>query len=371
MRYLVTIVALILVVGGLGAIKGSQIATLVASGKAAERAGPPPEAVGSAVASEQEWDATISAIGTVASAKGVTIGNDAPGVVTRISFDSGARVKKGQPLVELEANVERAQLAAAVARKELAETNAARTRALVASGSVAQFELDTDESQLQAARKDVEALRAQIERKVVRAPFSGRLGIRAVNLGQYLAPGTTITILETSDTLFVDFTLPQQRLGELAVGMPVRVTATADAGPPLTGQIHAIAPAVDAMSRAVNIRATVPDPEGTLRTGMFVTADVVLPKREAFVIVPVTAIVHAPYGDSVFVVEEKPSGPIARQQFVRTVETRGDFVAIREGLRPGQTVVTAGAFKLRNGAPIRIDNRVQPTPELNPRPANR
>lgn len=371
MRYLVTIVALLLVVGGLGAIKGSQIALLVASGKAAERAGPPPEAVGTAVATEQEWETTLEAVGTVTSAKAVSIGNDAPGVVTKIAFDSGARVKKGDLLVELDASVEQAQLAAAIARRNLAATNEGRTRALVESGSIAPVELDTDLAQLKAANDDVEALRAQIARKIVRAPFSGKLGIRAVNLGQYLASGTMITILETTETLFVDFTLPQQRLGELALRMPVRITLQVDAGAPLTGEIDAIDPAVDPVSRAVKVRASVADPEGRLRSGMFVTADVVLPKREAYVIVPATAIVHAPYGDSVFVVEEQPKGPIARQQFVRTADTRGDFVAVREGVRPGQSVVTAGAFKLRNGAPIHVDNSVQPTPELHPRPANR
>lgn len=371
MRYLVTIVALLVVAGGLGAIKGSQIATLVSSGKAAAQAGPPPEAVATTIAREQEWDATLSAVGTVTSAKAVSIGNDAPGVVTRISFDSGARVKQGDVLVELDASVERAQLASAIARRELAATNANRTRKLVASGAAAPSEKDTDESQLEAAAKEVDALRAQIARKIVRAPFSGRLGIRAVNLGQYLAPGTPIAILETSETLFVDFTLPQEHLGELALRMPVRVTAKADAGAPLGGEIHAIDPAVDPTSRAVKVRATVPDPAGTLRTGMFVTAEVVLPRREPFVVVPATAILHAPYGDSVFVVEDKPGGQVARQQFVRTAEARGDFVAIREGVKPGQTVVTAGAFKLRNGARVHVDNSVQPTPELRPTPANR
>lgn len=383
-RYLVVIGGLLLLVGGLVALKGAQIGKLIGFGKAMEKSGPPPEIVSSSVAEKQAWEGSLSSIGTVASSKGVTLSNDLPGVVSRILFESGATVREGQVLVELDTSVERAQLASAIARRDLATKTIDRTRSLVASGSLSQAQLDNDESLLRTATTDVEGIQAQIARKTVRAPFAGKLGIRQVNLGQYLGPGTPITVLETIDALHVDFTLPQQRLSELKVGMPVRIQLEAEAGAPIQGTIGAIDPAVDATTRTIRLRANVPNATEALRPGMFVRVSVLLPGDESVVAVPATAILHAPYGDSVFVVEDKPAGSpgdattrdgktvkSARQQFVRVGLARGDFVSVLDGVKPGQELVIAGGFKLRNGAPIVVDNTKRPAFQLNPHPENR
>lgn len=384
MRYLLAIAGLLAIVGVLVGIKFTQISSLMKMGKEMQKSGPPPEAVSAAVATEQDWEGTLSAVGSVAAAKGVSVSNEAAGTVTRISFESGAVVKQGQVLVELDSSVERAQLASAQARRDLAASSAARTRQLASKGAVSQQQLEADEAALKAASTDVDALQAQIARKTVRAPFSGRLGIRNVNLGQYLNPGTPITALEAIDAVYVDFTLPQQRLPELKVGMPVRVTMEGDAGGALDGTLDAVDPSVDPSTRSIKLRATVPNKNETLRPGMFVNVTVVLPDRGKVVTVPATSVVHASYGDSVFVVESKkpdaggaaesPDGkPIetARQQFVRIGASRGDFVSVLDGVKAGQTVVSAGAFKLRNGAPIVVRPDVAPTPDLAPRPENR
>jgi membrane fusion protein (multidrug efflux system) len=248
----------------------------------------------------------------------------------------------------------------------------------------AQSQLDNDEAQLKAAITDLAALQAQIERRIVRAPFTGRLGIRAVNKGQYLTPGTTLTTLEAIGEVFVDFTLPQQLLDTVKVGMPVRITTAGSTDRPLEATLSAVDPTLDNMTRSLKLRANVPNEADQLRSGMFVNVEVVLPKKKDVVIVPATAIVHASYGDSVFVIEDKkPGSPgmtktptgktvqTARQQFVRVGQARGDFVAIAEGVTAGQEIVTAGAFKLRNGSPIVVDNSVKLDSKLVPRPENR
>lgn len=370
MRYLIAILGVLVVVGGLGAVKAAQIGKLISFGKAAQAAGPPPEAVSSAVAEEQVWEATLTAVGSVASGKGVAIANDAPGVVTRIHFESGAVVKQGQVLVELDTSVERAQLASAIARRELAMTTAGRTRALGAQGAVSQAQVDADEAQLRTATTDVEAIQAQIARKIVRAPFAGRLGIRHVNLGQYLPPGTAVTTLESVEAVHVDFTLPQQRLSEIAVGMPIRISVDGADGA-IEGKIGAIDPAVDGSTRHLKIRGDFAAHDDRLRAGMFVNVSVILPEKRNVIVIPATALVHAPYGDSVFVIDETSPQKVARQQFVRVAESRGDFVAVADGLKAGDRVVTAGAFKLRNGAAVVIDDTKQAKPELAPKPANR
>ena len=381
-RYAVVIVGLLLVVGALVFVKFSQISVLMAMGEEMEKTGPPPEAVGSAVAQAQSWEQTLSAVGTVAGVKSVELSNDAPGRVKRIHFESGAMVKKGQVMVELDTSVERAQLASAQSRRDLARVTAKRSRALVAENVIAVAQLDNDEAQLKTSNAEIGALQAEIERKIVRAPFNGRLGIRAVDVGQYLSAGTTLTTLEDIAAVFIDFTLPQQRLGSIREGMPVRVTVGNAAAP--EGVIAAVDPKIDDTTRSIKLRASIPNKDDKLRPGMFANVTVVMPKRERVVMVPATAIVHASFGDSVFIIEDKkPGSPgmakspqgkpvkVARQQFVRLGESRGDFVAIAEGVKAGQEVVSAGAFKLRNGSPVVVDNDVKPDPRLNPRPENR
>ena len=373
----------VIVVGVIGAVKYAQISMLLAYGQRMEEMGPPPEALATAIAKVEPWEVTLSAVGSIVGARSVAVSNDAPGVVTKIHFDSGDVVKRGQLLVELDASTERAQLASAKAQLDLARISAKRTRALVAGGAVARSQQDQDETALETAASQVAALQAEIDRKVVRAPFAGRLGIRAIDLGQYLAPGTTITDLEALDAQYVDFTVPQEHLDRLNVGLPVRVEIQGMKAP-LTGKLAAISPAVDNQTRTIQLRATVPQMKGKLRPGMFVRVSIVLPERSTALLVPATAIVHAAYGDSVFVVEPKPPGApgmretpdgkpvkIVRQRFVRVGSSRGDFVVIAAGLDAGAEVVTAGAFKLRNGSPIVVDNTRVVEPALAPRPPNR
>jgi len=379
MRYVLAIGGLILVIGALVFIKFSQISMLIGMGKEMQKAGPPPQAVAAVAAKQESWEGTLSAVGTIASMKGVTISNEVPGTVSKIKFESGALVKKGDVLVELDASVERAQVASAGVRKDLALVTATRTRLLVKEGVASKSQLDADESQLKSASAELDVLYAQISRKSVRAPFAGRIGIRDVNIGQYLTPGTALTTLEAIEGAYIDFTLPQQQ--KVEVGMKVHVTI--EGAPELLseGAVVAIDPSVDATSRSMKLRASVPNKDEKLRPGMFANVSLVLPESGSLVTIPATAVVHASFGDSVFILEEPEGGTdakgpngepvkIARQQFVRLGARRGDFVAVREGVKAGDEVVFAGAFKLRNKAPVFVNNALAAKPELDPRPEN-
>jgi membrane fusion protein, multidrug efflux system len=384
-RLLIAAGICLLVVGVLAGTKFAQITRLIGAGKAAAAAGPPPEVVGTQVSTEATWDSVFETVGSVAAARGVSISNESSGIVRSIRFESGAKVRAGQVLIELDTSVERAQLTSLKAQLELAGSTAQRTRNLVASGAYTRSQLETDDARLKTVSADVAALEAQIQRKVVRTPFEGKLGIRSINLGQYLSPGTPITMLESQKALFVDFTIPQQELARIPVGSAVRIVLPG-AEPPRTleGKIVALDPSIDSATRAIKLRASVKDDEDELRPGMFVNVSVLLPERAEVVSVPATAVVRAPYGDSVYLVERakdekgRPvNGPdgkparVARQQFVRLGQARGDFVAVADGVEAGQEVVTQGAFKLRNGAPVTVNNQVKLTPSLTPRPENR
>jgi membrane fusion protein (multidrug efflux system) len=376
MRYVFIILGVVLLLVGLASVKAAQISTLIGFGEAAAKAGAPPEMVSTDKSKSATWETELRAVGTVVSAKGVELSNDAAGVVSRLHFESGAIVKKGDPLVELDTSVERAQVASLRARQGLAEVSVNRSRALVPAGAAPQSQLDQDESTFASLSADAKALLAQIDRKVVRAPFAGRLGIRAVNLGQYLAPGTVLTVLESTDSVYADFTLPQARVRDLKQGMLVRLRTENGGALLAEGAIDAIAPSLDAVTRNVKVRASIANPGEALRPGMFVAVEVVLPEKQTVVIVPSTAVIHAAYGDSIFTVEAvkgaapSPNGT-ARQKFVKLGERRGDFVAITEGLKAGEEVVVGGGFKLRNGASVVVKNDGKNKPELSPRPENR
>jgi membrane fusion protein (multidrug efflux system) len=368
-RYLVVVLGLFAILGGLAAIKYKQIAQLLGFGEKMMKMGPPPEAVGTAPAQTQDWVGTLVATGSISAAKGVTVSNDAPGVVAAIRFDSGDVVKQGQILLELDSSVERANLSSAIARRDLAQVNTDRSKVLFGKDAIAKSDVDTNEATLRSAIADVGALQAQIDRKIVRAPFAGKLGIRAVNLGQYLNPGTMITVLQAVEAVYADFTLPQQKLEIVKVGMPVKVQT--DAGAVLDGTIAAVDPTLDTATRTLRVRAALPNQSEKLRPGMYVNVAVILPGNQSVVAAPQTAVVHAPYGDSVFVVEDKDGGKVARQQFVRLGEARGDFVAILDGVTAGQELVVEGAFKLRNGARLMINNDHKINPQAAPHPENR
>ncbi len=377
------LLAYVLMIGGalaiivlLGFLKFSQISMLIGFGKQMQKAGPPPEAVSTRQVEQQTWESTLSAVASVVSAKGVALANDSPGVVSAIHFDSGQMVKQGQVLVELDSRVERAQLASTRAQRELAETQAQRSQTLLGTGVIAQAAADTDFASLKSLSAQQSQLQAQIDRKIIRAPFSGKLGIRQVNLGQYLAPGTTVAMLESADADYVDFTLPQENLPQLHVGMKVRASEEDVKSSTVEGEISAVDPTVDPVTRSVKVRARFPGQESRFRPGMFLRAQVVLPVQRQVVAVPLTAVVHASYGDSVFVAEEKPGPdgklrPTAQQKFVKLGDERGDFVSITDGLKVGEEIVSEGAFKLRNGLPLKIDNQsVKLERSLTPTPVN-
>ncbi|MDX2087024.1 MAG: efflux RND transporter periplasmic adaptor subunit [Kofleriaceae bacterium] len=381
--WLLIALGLLVVVGALAAVKYAQIATLIGFGKQAQKMGPPPETVSTARSTQTQWESTLSAVGTVASVDSVAVSTELPGIVKKILFESGQKVKAGQVLVELDVGTEQAQLDAAKARQELAQLNHKRTEELVEKGALARQELDTITSQLTAANADVAAIKATIDRKIVRAPFAGQLGIRNVSVGQYLPAGTPVTTLDAGENAYVDFTLPQEQMGNVRVGMAVRMDMQGVKGVQ-DGKISAIDPTIEGGTRNVKLRAEVPDPSSALRPGMFGQVTIVLPEQPQVVVVPQTAIVHASYGDSVFVVEPKPADEpgmretpdgqtvkVVRQQFVRLGSERGDFVAVLKGLEPNLEVVSAGAFKLRNGSPVVVDNKVQAKPELAPHVENR
>jgi membrane fusion protein (multidrug efflux system) len=388
MRYVIVTLGLLLVIGGLVGIKAGQISSLIQAGEAFAKAGPPPEAVSTDVARELAWENLLSAVGTVGAYQGVEVSNEVAGVVKQIRFESGGVAKPRQVLVELDTSVERAQLATAEARKSLAKQNVARSRTLFASKGIAASQLDNDESQFAAASADVDALRAQIERKTVRAPFAGKLGICMVNFGQYLTPGTVVTTVEALDSVYVDFALPQQALGSVQVGQAVRLTIDGEQRLNAEGVVAAIDPALNRATRSIHVRASVPNKDQKLRPGMFADVSLLLPQQPKIIAIPATAVVHAPYGDSVFLVEPVKSdaggggeksklAPAAdavkqvRQQFVKLGQAQGDFVAVLDGVKPGQELVSAGAFKLRNGVKVMINNRTKPNPQVSPRPENR
>lgn len=384
MRYVYTALGLLLLLGGLVAVKATQIGQLIAFGEAAAADGPPPETVMTAQAEVRPFERTLEAVGTVASARGIVVRNEAPGIVTKVAFDSGDVVEKGQILVELDTGVERAQLSQAKARRSLAQTSLDRTERLVPAGAASVSTLDADRSSFQAAAAEVAGLRAQLAKKTIRAPFSGRLGIRRVDVGQYLDGGTELTVLETVDEAYVDFFVPQRHLEALREGMPVRITLDRGQGEPVTGTLEAIDPAVDASTRSLLLRARVEQPGDRLRPGMFAKVEVILDDPRDLVMVPATAIAHASYGDSIFVVEGKGADEpgvrmtddgltvqIARQQFIKLGPARGDFVAILDGVQAGQTIVVDGAFKLRNGSPVVVNNDVDLEASLQPDVENR
>lgn len=366
-KLLITAGGLLLIVGLLGGIKGMQIAALIASGA---NASIPPEVVTSATVVEDNWEPTLKAVGSVTAVQGVTVAAEMPGKVVAIHFEAGAAVEAGDLLVEQDTSIEEAMLRSAEASMALAKVNLERARELIGKASIAQSELDAADAQFKQAQAQADNVRATIAKKTIRAPFAGRLGIRLVNLGQTLKEGEAIVSLQTLDPIFVNFTLPQQELARLQLDLTVRVTSDAAPGRVFEGKITAINPDVDAATRNVRVQATLANPAGTLRPGMFGSVAVVLPARDPVLAIPATAVLYAPYGDSVFVIEpaKEGGGHVVRQQFVRLGAARGDFVAVKSGLKAGESVVTTGVFKLRNGAAVAIDNTLSPEFKLDPKP---
>lgn len=369
-RLIQMVAVLVLFIGGIGFVKFQQIQAAMAAGKSYQ---PPPEAVTTIVAAPVQWAATIEAVGSVAPTQGVMLSADLPGVVAKIAFESGAAVRAGQPLVMLDATQERAQLASAEARRDLAKTNLDRARRLLEQQVVSQAEYDQLAAQFKETEASVAEVAAAIERKTIRAPFSGITGIRQVNLGQYLRSGDPVVALESRDRVYVDFAVPQEQVYALKVGATVHAHADSVSRARLTGRITAISPVVDDATRNGQVQATFDNAHGALRSGMYVTVDVTLGAGARVVALPSSAISFAPYGNSVFIVENMkgPNGATyrgVRQQFVKLGDSQGDRVAVLEGVSAGQEVVTSGVFKLRSGAAVLVNNAVQPSNESAPKP---
>jgi membrane fusion protein, multidrug efflux system len=334
---------------------------------------PPPEAVTTLVVREEPWEQTLDAIGTVTAVQGVVVSADMPGIVESISFDSGRAVKAGDVLVRLDVRQEKAQLTAAEAQRDLARLNLERIRGLKEQGVSSQSDYDGADAAAKQAEARVGEISATIGRKVIRAPFSGILGIRQVNLGQYLKGGDPVVPLQSLDPIHVDFSVPQQKIAQARVGSGVRVTAEGPPDAEAAGKITAIDSVVDETTRNVRVRATLANPKGFLRPGMFVRVGIVLPVMESVVAIPASAVRYAPYGNSVFIVSDLkgPKGETyrgVRQQFVKLGSERGDQIAVLSGIKAGEEVVTSGAFKLRNGAAVLVNNEVQPGNNPSPKP---
>ena len=356
-------------IAALGAVKFHQIQVAIAQASSFQ---PPPEAVTTVVAKREAWPDTLQAIGSVAAVQGVTVAADLPGLVDRIAIDSGRMVREGEVLVQLDTRQEKAQLTAALAQLELSRLNLERARGLADEGIVSRADYDRASAEHKQAEARVGEIRASIERKVIRAPFAGMLGIRQVNLGQYLAGGDPVVPLQSLDPIFVNFTVPQQEVGRLHIGGEVSA-AVEGTKAPFTGRITAVNSVVDEATRNVQVQATFANPQGRLRPGMFVEAKVALGGSRDVVTLPASAINYAPYGDSVFIVEQVqgPNGQSyrgARQQVVKLGGSKGDQVAVLSGVDPGAEVVSSGVFKLRNGAAVHIENAVQPANDPAPKP---
>jgi membrane fusion protein, multidrug efflux system len=334
----------------------------------------PPTTVSSAVVKEEDWAPTLSAIGSVSAVQGAVVSTELGGVVAEIDFQNGGVAKKGDVLMRLDGSAEEAQLRTAEADLELARANLERIRNLATQKVVSKQELDAAQSTFGQKQGAVDNMRAFITKKQVRAPFDGMLGIRQVNVGQMINSGQQVVQLTALDKVYVDLALPQQTLPQLATGYEARVHADALPDHEFKGIVSAINSMVDPVTRNVGVQATLENPDHALHPGMFVKVDVILPQKSKTIVIPGSAVSYAPYGNSVFVIDKKKDPKTGkeseslRQAFVRIGEARGDFVAITEGLKPGDVVVSTGVFKLRNGMPVVINNDLAPKPQLNPKP---
>ncbi len=365
-----TLAGIGLVLGLILGIKAAQIGSLISFGRKAMAAGMPPTAVASARAEAAVWENTLRFTGSLRAIQGVMLTAELPGKVIAINAENGAEVQKDEVLIELDTRQEQADLASAQAALKLAKINRDRTQGLLEKRILAQSEFDTAQASFDQAAARVGTLEATIAKKIIRAPFSGRLGLREVNLGQTVATGDNLIPLHSSDPIYVEFSVPQTQLKALHVGQKLRVTADG-AAEPIEGEITAVNPVVDEATRTARAQGTLRNPGHVLRAGLFAEVEVILPQSLDVVQIPLSAVLTSAYGDSVFVVEEQPEGKtIARQQFVKLGPARGDFVSVIKGITAGERVVSAGAFKLSNGAAIRLNDAMQPVPSLTPTPDN-
>jgi membrane fusion protein (multidrug efflux system) len=335
--------------------------------------GQPPQIVSTATAGFSEWQGEFDAVGTLRAVQGTDIAPEVAGVVTAIHFQSGQEVQEGAPLVQLNAESDLARMQSLAAAADLAQANYERNKKQLEIQAVSQAVVDADAASLKSAKAQVAEQQALVNKKLVRAPFSGRLGIRAVDVGQYVTPGAKLVTLQALDPVYVDFFAPQKSLAKIASKQKVTLKADAFPGQQFVGEISSIDPKVDPATRNFQVRATVRNPKRSLLPGMFATVSLASGGPQRFLTLPQTAISYNPYGNTVFVVEERKGQDgkvslLAQQKFVITGEARGDQVAVLSGIKEGETVVTAGQIKLRSGVPVIVNNSVQPANEPAPQP---
>jgi membrane fusion protein (multidrug efflux system) len=353
-------------------VKVRQIQSAIAQGKAWT---PPPEAVTTIVAKQEQWSDVTGAVGSVTAVNGVTLAADLPGIVSAINFQSGQAVHKGDVLVRLDTKQEEAQLTSAEAKRELDRANFERAKMLLEQKVIAQADYDAAASSYDQSKAAFINTQATIARKTIRAPFSGVLGIRLINLGQYLNSGAEIVSLQALDPIYVNFGVPQQEMATMTPGTRIAITSDALPGETFQGKITAVNAVIDENTRNAWVQATLANPKGHLKPGMYVRTEVAVSEEKDVVALPASSISYAPYGNSIFVVDtmKGPDGKEykgVRQQFVKTGATRGDQVAVLSGVKPGEEVVTSGVFKLRNGAAVHVNNKVRPGNNPAPKPEN-
>ena len=366
-KIVISIVVVLVIVGGLGGIKVMQFKVLASTPWVQ-----PPETIASAVAHEEKWQDTYSAVGSITAVQGVTVTPELAGIVSEIKFESGAVVAKGDLLVRFDTSTEEAQLNALKAQLEWARVSVERSRKLRTDSTVSQSELDQAEATWQQAKANADAVQAAIDKKTIRAPFAGKLGIRQVNLGEYIDSGKPIVSLQSLTPVYADFSLPQQTLAQIKTGMAVRVSIDTYTNKQFEGTLTASNPNLDENTRSVRLQATLDNADHLLRPGMFARIEVLLPSEKDVLVIPATSILSAPYGDSVYLIEKSTNGTgsVVKQQFVRTGRARGDFISVESGLKTGDHVVSAGLFKLRNGAAVTENNDLAPKPTEKPKPAD-
>ncbi|HEX4440238.1 MAG TPA: efflux RND transporter periplasmic adaptor subunit [Thermoanaerobaculia bacterium] len=368
-RMFVTVLAIVAFVAVIGAVKYRQISKGMAQQAAFHM---PPESVTTVVAKSEEWASSIAAIGSVTAVQGVVVSADLPGVVEKIYFESGKMVRAGETLVQLDVRQEQAQLASAEAGLKLSQVNLDRMQNLNQQGIAAKADWDKLDAETKQADAKIAEIKATIARKTIKAPFSGLLGIRQVNLGQYLAAGAPIVPLQSLDPIYVNFNVPQQQVSQLKAGDEVRVSSEGNG--PFKGKITAVNSVIDEATRNIQIQATLSNPQGRLRPGMYVNTTTGVGTAAKVIPLPASSINFAPYGDSVYVVEEmkdqKSGKPYkgVRQQFVKLGPGKGDQVAVLSGIKPGEEIVTSGVFKLRPNAAVQVNNKTVPSNNPAPKP---
>jgi len=369
-RMIIMLVAVGVLFGGLFGFKAFLGGVIK---KSISAQGVPPQTVSTAKAQFTEWQGEFQAVGTLRAVRGADVAPELSGVITAIHFQSGQAVAAGAPLVQLNAESDLARLQSLAAAADLAQANYERDKKQLEFQAVSQAVVEADAATLKSARAQVAEQQALLNKKLVRAPFEGRLGIRAVDVGQYVNAGTKLVTLQALDPVYVDFYAPQKSLGKIALKQKIVLKTDAFQGQEFPGEVSSIDPKVDPATRNVQVRATVRNPKQSLLPGMFATVVLASGGPQRFLTLPQTAVSYNPYGDTVFVVEESKGKDekvalVAQQKFVTTGETRGDQVAILSGVKEGDTVVTAGQIKLRSGFPVIVNNSIQPTNEPAPQP---